>query len=113
MFLTQYINLDLKRLNNSVIVLAADNQNRLDHTAQKVKGYVGYFYDFDELESTLKIPSDSLTTDLQTMDFFQLDTESIKEGVSQILSLFPSSEEGTPSEKPSFGFLFMLLATLM
>jgi predicted PurR-regulated permease PerM len=113
MFFTQYINRDFKRLNNSVIVLAADNQGRLDHTAQKVKGYVGYFYDFEELESTLKIPSDSLTTDLQTMDFSQLDTESIKEGFSQILSLLPSSEEGTPSEKPSFGFLFMLLSTLM
>jgi predicted PurR-regulated permease PerM len=112
-FFTQYINQDFKRLNNSVIVLAADNQDKLDHTAQKVKGYVGYFYDFEELESTLNIPSDSLTTDLQTMDFSQLDTESIKEGFSQILSLLPSSEEGTLSEKPSFGFLFMLLSTLM
>lgn len=112
-FFTQYINRDFKRLNSSVIVLAADNQDRLDHTAQKVKGYVGYFYDFAELESTLKIPSDSLTTDLQTMDFSQLDTESIQEGFSQILSLLPSREEGTLSEKPSFGFLFMLLSTLM
>ena len=112
-FFTQYINRDFKRLNSSVIVLAADNQDRLDHTAQKVKGYVGYFYDFEELESTLNIPSDSLTTDLQTMDFSQLDTESIQEGFSQILSLLPSREEGTLSEKPSFGFLFMLLSTLM
>jgi predicted PurR-regulated permease PerM len=112
-FFTQYINRDFKRLNNSVIVLAADNQDRLDHTAQKVKGYVDYFYDFAELESTLKLQSDSVTTDLQNMDFSQLDTESIKEGFSQILSLLPSSEEGTPSEKPLFGFLFMLLSTLM
>lgn len=112
-FFTQYINRDFKRLNNSVIVLAADNQDKLDRTAQKVKGYLGDLYDFAALESTLNIQSDSLITDLQTTDFSELDTESIQEGFSQILSLFPSSEEGTPSDKSSFGFMFMLLSTLV
>ena len=72
MLFTQYINRDFKRFNQSFVLLASNNQENLDNTAQKVKEYIGDLYDFDELEGKLKLQADSLTTSLKEMDLSKI-----------------------------------------
>lgn len=109
---TQYINRDFKRLNQSFVLLASNNQDNLDKTAQKAKEYIGDFYDFEELESILKLQSDSLITSLQDMDYSKLDTESIEAGFEKMISVFQSGEESSPEKKSRFSFLLMLFSTI-
>ncbi len=112
-FFTQYINRDFKRLNQSFVVLASNNQEQLDNAAQKAKDYIGTFYDFDELGSELRMQSDSLIGNFQQMDFSQLDTESIKSGVAKITAVLKSDEEGDREKESGFSFLFMFFSTIL
>ena len=112
-FLTQYINRDFKRLNQSFTILASNNKDNLDKAGQKAKEYIGDFYDFGELEKKLKFQSDSLITDLKEMDTSKLDTESITATLEEIISAFQSNEESVPDEKPAFGITFMLFSTIL
>jgi predicted PurR-regulated permease PerM len=112
-FFTQYINRDFKRLNQSFVLLASNNQDNLDKTAQKVKDYIGKLYDFDELESELKLQSDSLISSIKDLDFSELDTESIKAGFEKMTSVFKNDDEGKPEKKSGFGFIFMFFSTIL
>jgi len=112
LFLTQYVNRDFKRLNHSFKVLTSNNQEKLDGAAQKVKEYVGSIYDFDALKKSLIHQTDSLTSELKQMDYAQLDTESIKAGFEQVLSVFQSGEESAPEKKTGIGFMAMFISTL-
>jgi len=112
-FLTQYINRDFKRLSKSFTVLASNNKDNLDKAGQKAKEYLGSFYDFDQLESKLKLQSDSVKYDLQKIDTSKLDTESIKGSLEEIISIF-QSEDGSDSEKKTgFSIVFMLFSTIL
>lgn len=111
-FLTQFINRDFKRLNQSFTLLVSKNQESLDKNANKAKNYIGHFYDLESLEGTFKLDSDSLISSFKDMDFTQLDTESITTGFEKVTSIFQNDKEPTKDNKPHFGVIFMLFSTL-
>ena len=114
-FLVQYVNRDFQRLNTSFTTLVADNQDKLDETAQKVKSYLIDAYDFEDLTSELEHAVDSLKTSVTNPDTSGLDTESIKETVGSILSAFKSDDgvDETPEERSaSWGFLGIFISTI-
>jgi len=108
-FLTQFVNRDFKRFNQSFSLLASNNQDSLDNTAKK---YISRFYNFEALEGTLKLESDSLISSLRGMDFAQLDTEAIKAGFEKVTYFFRNDEEPKKDNKPRFGVIFMVFSTL-
>lgn len=112
-FLTQYINRDFKRLSKSFTVLASNNKDNLDKAGQKAKEYLGSIYDFDQLESKLKLQSDSVKYDLQKIDTSKLDTESIKGSLEEIISIFQNEDESDSDKKTGFSIVFMLFSTIL
>lgn len=112
MFFTQYVNRDFKRFNQSFTLLASNNQEQLDKTAKKVKDYLGKIYDVEELQNTLQSQSDSIVNKLKNIDYSKIDTETIRDSFSKILSVFNSDDSKTPADESNFGFLLILFSTI-
>ena len=111
-FFTNYINRDFKRLNQSFVFLTTKNQKNLNQTTQKVKEYINYLYDIDQVEVLLKHKSDSIINKIKNIDYSKLDTESIKTGFEKATAIFQSQKINTEQLKPKFSFLFILCSTV-
>ncbi len=111
-FFTQYVNRDFQRFNQSFTILASNNQDQLDKTAQKVKDYLGKIYDIEDLQTTFETQSDSIIYQLKNVDYSQIDTETIASSFSKIVSIFRGNDTETPAKQSSFGFLFILFSTI-
>ncbi|MFT4780279.1 MAG: putative PurR-regulated permease PerM [Flavobacteriales bacterium] len=105
---TKFINRDFNRFNQSFSLLVSNNQEDLDETAQKVKGYISDLYASQEME----LKADSLMTELQELDYSQLDTESISAGYDKIMSVFENDQPKEESTGRSFGVLYILISTV-
>ncbi|MFT6727932.1 MAG: putative PurR-regulated permease PerM [Litorivivens sp.] len=111
--LAKYINSDFQRFAQSFSILAADNQEALDATAEKVKSILEVFFDQEKIESYIRTETDSLAVQLENFDASAIDTDAITASLEQIFSGMSSSEEQEPDHRPSFGALTMFFSTLM
>jgi len=107
-FFTQFINRDFKRFDQSFTLLVSNNQDQLDETAQKVKTYMGDFYASKEID----LSTDSLITELQEVDYSQLNTESITAGYKKLMAAVQSSETEEKSTETRFGVLYILISSV-
>lgn len=110
---TQFINRDFQRLNESFTTLAVDNKENIDQAAEKALSYVQELYDFESLNKDLSLEQDSLKSTLENFDYSQIDTESIKEGFTKMMSAFKGDEASEPAPKSKGGFWVMLFSTIM
>lgn len=106
---TSFINRDFNRFNDSFSLLLENNQEELDDTATKVKGYINDFISSDEFDQQ----TDSLITSIQEMEYADLDTESISSGYEKLTSYFSQSEPDEVDQSPRFGFWYIFFSTLL
>lgn len=110
--LARYINNDFKRLNNSFIILKTENQDKLDNAEKNIREYLEKVYDFNEIENTIKVQADSLSSRLLEDGELQLDTETISSTFQKIFSVFDGDPEEEQEKRSGFGFAFILFTSL-
>lgn len=106
---TSFINRDFNRFNDSFTLLLENNQEELDDTAGKVKGYINEFFTSTEFEQE----TDSLMNSIQELEYTDLDTESISAGYEKLTSYFSSDEAIEENQSPRFGFWYIFFSTLL
>jgi len=98
---------DFQRLNNAVISYAQSNSEQLDASTEKIKGYLSQLYSPEQLQETL-----GLNTSLDSLDtdelMAQMDTDALKESLSNIGAFFTSNDSDEPASKGMNWFVIIL-----
>lgn len=113
LFMTKFVNRDFNRLHQSFTIVATNNSDKLDNIGQKVRGYLGSIYDFDNLKNDLLLQTDSLKTRVLHDNSSELDTESIKASIEKVLAMFSSNDSENSPTKNSFSISFIIFSTLL
>lgn len=108
-FLTQFLNRDFNRLNQSFHMLISSHEAELDAAGEQVKAWAGEFFDVENLEAELMAQADSLyAADGTTGE--DLDTESIKASLEQLFASFGSDEEEQEKDRGISGFIIFFMS---
>lgn len=99
-----YINNDFKRLQNSFQVITLENKDKLDDAGQNIIHYVEKFYNVDELETKLKVRTDSLKTSFTTSGESGIDTKVIEDTFNKVASFFTKDSKHEILKKNKFSF---------
>jgi len=111
-FLSNYINKDFKRLQNSFYVLTSQNKSTLDNVGQKVKEYVGKIYNVEDLETKLKMQTDSLQTKTEGNES-EIDFKAIEDAYNSIVSVFEKEPKTETAKKSGFSLVFIIFSSLL
>ena len=95
---------DFKRLNNAFVTFVDDNSEDIDKTSSKIKSYIEKIYPQKELEKQLSIES--------RIDSLNLDSETIKESLSNITSFLGSNEEENEDNNLNYNWFLIIIYSL-
>jgi len=114
---TAYVNHDAKRLTGAFKTFATQNEQQIGETSKKVADFIASYYNPEEIQSFLKQKKDSIqeAIDKSEFDYSQLDTDAIKESLTNVFSFFQSSNEVVKeeAEKPSASIIVIFFSSIL